>query len=263
MNTSDIIQFNKFAKLHNGKDIFFCKTEYLGPLFASLKNNHSPSVLISGNSDHPLTDEMIAKAPRCVRKWFAQSVNTMHPMAIAMPYGLENTEDCTLEGHGKGHGRHYKVEAAANPPAREPTKALYANFSLDTHPIRPGLYELCKLLPHITTNACNSHIEINDRSYQAFVDEIVDHKMVVCPRGNAPAETHRFWETLYFNRVPIIKRNQGNSFFTELPVVVLEEWHQLRDHDFLNAEWERVKDNPREMLEMSYWKKLILKSTSE
>jgi hypothetical protein len=258
MRPESVIQFNKFAKLHNGKDIFFCKTDYLARLFASLKGYYTPSVLISGNSDYPLTDAMIAEAPMCIRKWFAQSVNTTHPMAVAMPYGLENTDDCIVEGHGKGHGRGYKVEAAANPPDREPTKELYANFSLDTHPVRGPLYQLCESLPYVTTNASPSHGETNNRPYQVFVDEIVDHKMVICPRGNAPAETHRFWETLYFNRVPIIKQNQGNSFFAALPVVVLEDWEQLKDKAFLDVEWARVKDNSREMLEMSYWESLIL-----
>ena len=81
--------------------------------------------------------------------------------------------------------------------------------------------------------------------------------MVVCPRGNAPAETHRFWEVLYMNRVPIIKLNQGNRYFTELPVIVLDDWQQLKDKSFLDTEWERVKDNSKEMLDMLYWEKLI------
>jgi hypothetical protein len=81
--------------------------------------------------------------------------------------------------------------------------------------------------------------------------------MAVCPRGNAPADTHRFWEVLYMNRVPIIKLNQGNKYFTELPVIILDDWQQLKDKSFLDSEWERVKDNPKEMLDMLYWEKLI------
>ena len=59
------------------------------------------------------------------------------------------------------------------------------------------------------------------------------------------------------NRVPIIKLNQGNKYFTELPVIVLDDWQQLKDKSFLDSEWERVKDNSKEMLDMLYWEKLI------
>jgi hypothetical protein len=59
------------------------------------------------------------------------------------------------------------------------------------------------------------------------------------------------------NRVPIIKLNQGNKYFTELPVIVLDDWQQLKDKDHLDSEWERVKDNPKEMIDMLYWEELI------
>ena len=81
--------------------------------------------------------------------------------------------------------------------------------------------------------------------------------MIVCPRGNAPAETHRFWEVLYLGRIPIIKKNKGNSFFLELPVIALEDWEQLADLEFINSEYEKVKNNSKEMLKMSYWEKVI------
>ncbi len=255
---SEIIQFNKFAKLHNGESVFFCKTDYLPKLFESLNSHWMPSVLISGNSDYAITDDMLSWVPLCIKRWFTQCVNTEHPMVTALPYGLENTEDCILAGHGKGHGRTFKVEAAENPPICDPHKLVYANFSVDTHPIRTAVNKLCEELPFVTTSVSRSHAETNSRPYDEFIKDIVEHKMVVCPRGNAAAETHRFWETLYMNRVPIIKRNKGNSFFTELPVIVLEDWEQLANLEFLESEWEKVKDNSREMLKMSYWEKLIL-----
>ena len=150
----------------------------------------------------------------------------------------------------------------SNPRYRTPRKELYANFSLTTHPIRQKVYDICKSLSYVTTNVAEVYT-VGTRSYSKFLMEMTDHKMVVCPRGNAPAETYRFWEALYMGKVPIIKKNKGNSFFTELPVVVLENWDQLKDKDFLNSEYEKVKDNPTRMMDMSYWKNIVLNHVSQ
>lgn len=253
----NVIQFNKFAKYHDGHNTIFCKTDYLPQLFSAIRNRTEPLTLISGNSDFPITDAILPSVPRCVTRWFAQSVNTESPLLTAMPYGIENTEDCVLEGHGAGHGRTFKLHACTNPPEATATKELYANFSLSTHPIRAEVNNICQSLSYVTCDSAVSHENTNNRPYDDFVKQIIDHKMVVCPRGNAPAETHRFWEVLYMNRVPIIKLNQGNKYFTELPVIVLDDWQQLKDKSFLDTEWERVKDNSKEMLDMLYWEKLI------
>ena len=261
---NNIIQFNKFAKLHNGKNVFFCKTDYLLELFDSLKHHDVPSVLISGNSDYSMVDDLVSLAPDCIVKWFAQCVNTNNLMVKALPYGLENTENCILEGHGQGwiHARE-RILAAQYPLKRPFSRDLYANFSLTTHPIRLEVKRICESLPYVTTRITYNYMEMNNNPYQQYVSEILDHKMTVCPRGNAAAETHRFWEVLYMGRVPIIKINKGNSFFTELPVVVLESWEQLNDLAFLHSEYENVKNNSKEMLKMSYWENLILKEIDE
>tara|TARA_B100001123_G_scaffold450868_1_gene624573 strand:+ start:349 stop:1152 length:804 start_codon:yes stop_codon:yes gene_type:complete len=256
---ADIVQFNKFARFHNGENVFFCKTDYLPQLFNSLKNHNKPSILISGNSDIGLTDEILYSAPSCIKKWFAQGVVTKNPLVVGMPYGIENHEDCMLRGHGKGHSEAAeKIILLCSPPFCHPEKELYANYSLTTHPIRQRVYDISQGLPYITDSISQTHEESRYRSYTKYLMGILNHKMVVCPRGNAPAETHRFWEALYLGRVPIIKRSRGNSFFTELPVIALETWDKLADLDFLNSEYERVKDNPKDMLYMKYWEEKIL-----
>ena len=222
-----------------------------------MQNHVDPVILISGNSDFPITDAILPSVPKCIKKWFAQCVNTDDPLLTAMPLGVENTEDCILAGHGKGHGRTFKVLACEEPPEAIPSKELYANFSIDTHHTRTQVNNICQSLSYVTCESTTSHENINNRPYDNFIKQIVDHKMAVCPRGNAPADTHRFWEVLYMNRVPIIKLNQGNKYFTELPVIVLDDWQQLKDKDYLDSEWERVKDNPKEMLDMLYWEELI------
>ena len=257
----NIYQLNKLSKLHNGKNIFFCKTDYLEQIFDLLMFHRIPSILISGNSDLPITDELALKVPSCIYKWFSQSVITDNPIMAAIPYGIDNGEPCEVEGHGFvwEHAKE-KIEILSNPPFRKPSKKIYANFSESTNPVRKKVSRLCRTLPDITDRISYNHLEANNKPYSEYVRDILDHEMVVCPRGNAPAETHRFWEALYLNRVPIIKTNKGNSPFHELPVIVLKDWKQLQDSTFLYEEYERVKSNPTRMLDLSYWEELILSS---
>ena len=254
----DVIQFNKFAKLHNDKNIFFCKTDYVLDFFKNIQNHKEPSVLITGNSDHAISDSLVKMAPACIKKWFGQSMLAVDPRVDGLPYGVENTDDCIIEGHGLGHKRYEKLFMAQNPPIREPRKNIYANFSMDTHPIRKQVTNICEKQQFITDRITRDHTTINNLPYQMFVSEILDHKMSVCPRGNAPADSHRFWEVLYMDRVPIVKTSKGNSYFLDLPVVCLDDWEELNDLNHINKKYEQVKNNSREKLDMSYWEKKIL-----
>ena len=109
---------------------------------------------------------------------------------------------------------------------------------------------MCIEAPHITDDT-QKHVEF--RSYKEFADKVLDHKMVVCPRGNAAADSHRFWEVLYLGRVPIVKYKKGIAPFLELPVIVLDDWDKLLDLEFLQDEYDKVKNNPKDMLDISYW----------
>ena len=80
--------------------------------------------------------------------------------------------------------------------------------------------------------------------------------MTVCPEGNG-FDTHRFWETLYVNRVPITLRIKAMNHFKSLPVVWLDEWEQLEDLDFLTGEYDKVKDNNKDMAYLNYWEEKI------
>ena len=121
---------------------------------------------------------------------------------------------------------------------------------------RAAIYDSCKELDYVTTNVSKNHFEINVRSYMAYVDEILDHKMVVCPRGNG-IDCHRVWEVLYLNRVPIIKRENAMRYFEGLPIVVLDDWSELKSLDTLQQKYDAVKDNSRELLNIDYWMERI------
>jgi len=254
---NELLQLNNLAALHDGKHILFCKTDYLDECLPYLHANPRPCVLITGNSDYSITDDIAAAAPDCIVRWFAQNADTTNPKVEGIPIGIENSEECKLPGHGVGWPHAIpKVEALLNYEDREPTKEVYANFSLDTHHSRAAVYDSCKNLGHVTTTVSKTHFEINIRSYENYVNDILDHKMVVCPRGNG-VDCHRVWEVLHLNRVPIIKRENAMRYFEDLPIIMLDDWSELQSLETLHQKYDAVKDNSREALNIDYWMEII------
>jgi hypothetical protein len=87
------------------------------------------------------------------------------------------------------------------------------------------------------------------------------NSFVVCPEGNG-IDTHRLWETLYMGGVPIVSSNSYmNGLYRRLPVVVLDDWRQLNEVDFLERAWLEVQDKEwdSDVLMQSFWNKNFLK----
>ena len=96
-------------------------------------------------------------------------------------------------------------------------------------------------------------------NFDLYIDNIYNHKFVVCPEGNG-IDTHRTWETLYLNTIPIEKRNINNSFYTDLPICFVDSWEEITE-EFLNKEYLRIKNTEWNInkLKMEFWKNKILK----
>jgi len=253
-----LIQINKFAYLHNNKDIFFCKTDYLQNLFHFLNEKTEDCTIITGNSDYEINDKIVSIAPKCIKKWFAQNANTNSDIVFGLPIGIENTQNCIINGHGVGweHAKQ-KVKLLQEPPNIKETKNIYANFSLDTHPSRFEVANICEQVNDITNEFSLSHSHINNKSYEKYVENILEHRMVVCPRGNG-IDCHRVWEVLYLGRVPIVKKELPMLNFKELPILFIDDWQQIKDASFIEKEYERIKNNSTRMLDIDYWNNKIL-----
>jgi hypothetical protein len=248
-----LLQLNDLAKLHNGSTVLFCKTDYLFEYFRFLQEHPHKAVLITGNSDYSITDEMVSKVPSCIVKWFAENADTTDPRVEGLPIGIENSEECILEGHGPGY-EHAKqtIELRSKNYDVTPTKSIYANFSVDTHPSRVTVRSLCEEIPHITTEISQHHSEINNKSYSNYVESILDHKMVVVPRGNG-VDCHRLWEVLALKRVAIIKRENALRYFYDLPIIILDRWEDLKNKELLDEKYDQVKSNSLKKVYAPYW----------
>ena len=255
---SEFLQINKLSYLHNSKNILFCKTDFLLSCFSHISRMGNDVVLITGNSDHSITEQIFNSKPPNVKAWFAQNMDFSGPGAHAIPIGLENTIECRLTNHGEvwphAQGKH---SALMNHTSKLPSKKLYANFSLNTHPERQKVYSIVKNLDYVTKNINELHSEINKKSYDAFISEIIDHEFVLCPRGNG-IDSHRVWETLYLNRTPIVKKEIAMNYFNDLPIIFIDDWQEVCDLKHIYNLYSKVKSNSREKLSCKYWEDKIL-----
>jgi len=253
----DFIELNKFSELHTGSDIIFCKTDFLFQEFENIKKLNREVVLISGNSDYAITDDIIKKAPKNIKKWFAQNALSNSDILEPIPMGLENKNESLRKGHGIG----YYERATQKEILLSETKfsgdyeGIYSNFKIETNfTHRAIVKKICVDSPHILWEEPN--LSLNE-----FFEKIKKYPLIVCPAGNG-IDTHRLWEVLYSGRIPITIK-MGNfkiyELYEKLPIIILEKNDDLRNLELINSKYHEIKsrEHELELLDCSFWKNKI------
>jgi hypothetical protein len=256
---SFFFESNKLSHLHNGHDIFFCKTDFLLKDFDEISGLDNEVSLISVNSDYPITDALISIAPQNIKKWFATNCITNSDITVPIPLGLENIRFSQRDGHGigypeRGAQKEYLLQRGLS---AEPSKFLYANFNISTNPsYRTACKEMCKSLEYIDFE--NSVLPL-----EVFFDRILEYKLVFCPIGNG-IDTHRLWEVLYSNRIPVtVKVGDFKIYelYKKLPIVILDSIEDLSNKDLIEQKVLELNYDNLEILNINYWITEIKKST--
>ena len=258
-NIDSIIQLNRFSDIHDGKKIIFCKTDFLSKEFEHIKTLDNEVVLITGNSDYPITNATTDQSPKNIKQWYAENCLSDADFIEPIPLGIENKNKCHREGHGVGyHERVSEKEAilTRNKFDSKPTRGIYSNFTTRTNPAhRATIKDIC---------THSSFIEWEDAnlSLKQFFDKILDYKMVVCPVGNG-VDTHRLWEVLYSGRIPILIK-VGNykiyKLYEKLPIVILENIEDLYNEHLIYTKLESVKSKSLEYCDYRFWRNKIIKA---
>ena len=249
----NIININKLSFLHNTNNIIFCKTDYLFDEFEYIKKLENDVILISGNSDYPIDDFRFSKKPKNVKVWYAQNALVNDDNLIPIPIGIENKLPAYRDGHGIGYYDRVslKEDLVLRNSQVAPTKKIYANFKISTnYNYRSLVRDVCLKSDYIDWDEPNL-------SLVEFFDKILDYEMIVCPAGNG-VDTHRLWEVLYSNRIPItIKVGDFKIYelYDKLPIIVLDNIEDLYNIDLIEKKLEKIKNNEYDLsiLDISYW----------
>lgn len=253
----EFIQLNKFSELHDGKKIIFCKTDFLENEFNTISKIDGEVILITGNSDYPITDNIVRLAPKNIKKWYAQNAITNSSLVVPIPMGIENKLESLRKGHGIGYFERVqeKENLLNNIKFKEPTKFIYSNFNIYTN------YQERIKYKKISIDSDHIDWEESNLSLFNFFNKILDYKMVLCPIGNG-VDTHRLWEVLYSNRTPItVKVNDYGIYklYEKLPIIILEQLEDLNNYELIEKKYKEVISNNYnlDLIDYDYWKNKI------
>lgn len=175
-------------------------------------------VIFTSHEDTPITDPI--EIPDNVLGIYAVNGLSNHPKIHPSPIGLQRkrgTNDNRLD---------IMQERLLTGEAKEPSKLLYINCGVERNPERLPLLNFESNSWCTTRFNKDSQFYSYDR-YNEFLDELQDHKFVVCPKGHG-YDTHRIWETLYMRRVPVML---DDPYFRRLlegfPVLFVEAWDKI------------------------------------
>jgi hypothetical protein len=247
----EYIRGEYFVNLADNVKIYYRDTHEVNELFRNPPKDDF--ILVSNNSDGKITDKPkefdadVNLMPNNLIKWYGQNVNYKHDKIESLPIGLENS---------KWFRQIDKLSKIKNKLLIEKKNVnlLYLN-----HNVRTNIEE--RLKPYKLFNGKNwttCENGANGFQFNNYIDKIYNHKFVLCPEGNG-IDTHRTWETLYLNSIPIEKRNINNQFFKDLPICFVDDWEEITE-DFLNKEYERIINTKWNLdkLDFNYWKNKIL-----
>jgi hypothetical protein len=237
INTFDI---SKLKELN----IVYLHTMYKNQFFDIIRRLDNKFIVITHNSDINITSTK--NLPENVIKWYSQNVNCKDDRLASLPIGLENSKWFTDIQKQKKILDKLKTEKSIK-------NLVYMNHNINTNlQERVQPYKLLHGKSFVTTEFGS-----NGQNYEKYIDNIYNHKFVICPEGNG-IDTHRKWETLYLNSIPIEKKSINNSFYRDLPICFVNDWDEISEY-YLNEEYNRIIKSAWNLdkLDMTYWKNKI------
>jgi len=232
-------------------DIIFVDGDFIETFFEKFHNRISEKyILITHNSTKTIDQEFEKLVDDRIIHWFAENLTVQNNKKFtALPLGLENKKYLK---NGETSSYEKKAETINIPK----DKLVLCSFATQTYKEeRQGLYDIALENKYIDINISNNH--------KKYIEKLSEYKFNLCPSG-AGLDTHRFWESLMVNTIPIVKSNYLIKNFESynLPILVVEDWFELSNFDskFYNSFYKEKEDNFKNATykNFDYWRELIL-----
>jgi hypothetical protein len=247
----------------------FCKTEFGVLEFFQIMHNN-PTVfcnVATHNSDICIDQQLASLRPPNVVRWFAANSTHRDDRIIPLPLGLANEYKSVPNPPSIVNAKIHDIIKTDTKRIRE--KLLYINFRNNTYssertPLMNDFVKLQKLGHSWFTisDLCDRgesdrvpSVEENKQIIQTYLQEMTDHKFVLCPRGNG-VDTHRLWEALYSRTIPVTRYEDAYREFVDLPILFVNDWSEVTE-EFLNEKYTEMKSKTwnYSKLKITWWKK--------
>lgn len=222
-------------------DIIFLNPDLLETFFNHFdKKIINKYILITHNSDRNIGKVEFSNISDNVIHWFAQNLTIKENERISfIPIGLENLR--RLKHGRKKWFKKYK---------KNKTKLILNSFNVFTnYEKRDRPKNLLSKLETVETK--------NFGSTRDYFNSLNDYMFVICPEGNG-VDTHRIWESLLLNVIPILILNPFTQILknNSVPCVYLNDWKDLENlssTDLENLYFKTIKNYTDQHLMFSYW----------
>lgn len=203
---------SRFTQPFYNPMLVFCYTHRISQFASKLHLFKNKFVLITHNSDYTITEKDIEFVNNeKIIHWFSQNANVVHPKLTPIPIGIANQQ--------WEHGKYSNWDGLTIRSTQE-KDGIYFYFSIDTNPekrlrckaiLQSKNIEYWKPMPH-----------------PYYLDNLSRFcKYSICPEGNG-VDTHRIWEALYTNTIPVCIRSVNSEYFSkEYPIVLLDKWEDF------------------------------------
>jgi hypothetical protein len=225
--------------------IIYAHIHHVERLFKEMKIDHK-IILVTHNSDYSLDQKLFNLRPNNIIKWYSQNIMLDHPMVKSIPIGLEN-ERWFAEIQKKN-----KILNKIKEP-KNYINLMYMNHNVGTNRNeRLPPYQLFGGQPWVSRAQ-----RFNGQNFNDYIHNVYNHKFVLCPNGNG-VDTHRLWETLYLNSIPIVSESININFYRDLPIVIVKDWKSITK-TFLEESFKEITDKKLNgeynlsKLNISYW----------
>jgi hypothetical protein len=220
-------------------------------------------IVITGHSDLLTDQEDLRRFRRLNRSKILLGTNmlSIENISTSLPLGITNDCDDSPIHRVLGSTKHFSIAHEISEFKDVYDSSMYLNFTASNNEGQRSF--LLKLLSERPKTLVQSP-ELNDKGRISYLSNLKAHCLVPCPEGNG-IDTHRLWETLYMGGTPIVLKNPViNDLVNHLPVILVNDWREILDEEFLHSEWLRIHStemNP-DKLSIDFWLKLIREKSS-
>ena len=221
--------------------IIYSNTEALDFLFEDLKavRQFKNLILITHESDYPITKKVFLSKPSCISKWFGINVFYKDENLIPIPIGVPGK-------FTEFYDKSFKYQDNA---FNKKLDKIYINFRDNTNnKERSGLKSFFEKKDWAV-------VENNKIDPDEYQNNLKKYKYNLCPIGNG-VDTYRIWETLVAGSIPVTKKHNALNSFEKFPIIFLESL-KFDNFESLELQSESFNLSNLNFLNIEYWKKII------
>jgi hypothetical protein len=178
--------------------------------------------LITQNSDRSFTNEMFEKISPFVNKIYAINATFKSPNLVKVPIGFNDVAVNHI----------VNIEKNSNKE-----NLIYSNFKICHHTEREKCFDYFSKFDWVDVYDEGMY-NIKQLPFEEFYNKLKSYKYCISPRG-AGIDTHRIYESIYFEVIPIVKKNELTDLYENLPILLVDDWSEITK-EFLEENYNKL-----------------------